>query len=73
MNKQLAIDLIPLVNSIDNRASLEAYVGYRISDLLRQLETARDMEQVRAIQGAVTELRRFSTLRDEVLQAAGKT
>jgi len=49
---------------------LLAYTNGRIETLRNQLEKQKDRDRVLEIQGAITELRRFSTLRDEVIKEA---
>jgi hypothetical protein len=49
---------------------LHEYVGNRIDILRGQLETAKDMDRVRQIQGSIQELKRFKTLREEVMKEA---
>ena len=46
------------------------YVDERIEVLRSQLETSKDLDRVREIQGSIHELRRFKTLRDEVIKGA---
>lgn len=49
---------------------LHEYVENRIDILRGQLETAKDMDRVRQIQGSIQELKRFKTLREEVMKEA---
>lgn len=62
--------LLPLVNDKDMMDRLQSYCDERIENLRGHLETTKDIESIRHIQGSITELRRFKTLRDEVLQGA---
>lgn len=49
---------------------LQDYVEYRIATLREQLENAHDVDQMRQIQGSIRELKRFKTLRDEIVTGA---
>lgn len=70
MSKDVYRSLLPLVNEHEQMKRLQAYVDYRIEGLRDQLETLADADQVKAYQGAIRELRRFKTLRDEVRKGA---
>lgn len=49
---------------------INTYVEARIFVLRDQLETTKSHERILEIQGAIAELRRFKTLREEVLKGA---
>jgi len=49
---------------------LQSYADHRINTLRNQLEKQKDRDRVLETQGAIAELRRFSTLRDEVIKEA---
>jgi len=66
MNKKDAEKLLILVNSRPNVDALEFYMGLRIDFLKDQLTSATSIEEVRKYQGAIEELKRLKTLRDEV-------
>lgn len=70
MSKEFHRSLLPLVNDREHMKRLHIYVDNRIDALRDQLETLADIEQVKAYQGAIRELRRFKTLRDEVIKGA---
>lgn len=70
MNKDLYRQLLLLVNDKDMMDRLLVYVGNRIETLRTQLETTRDADRIREIQGSILELRRFYTLRDETLKGS---
>lgn len=70
MTKDLYRAMLPLVNDHDQMERLQGYVDHRITSLRDQLETLTDIDQVRAYQGSIRELRRFKTLRDEVRKGA---
>ena len=72
MNKEFFINLLPLVNDQHQFQALKEYADGRVASLLQQLSTERDMDSVVKLQGAIAELRRFSTLREEVIKGAGK-
>lgn len=67
MNKELARKLLPNVNDILVREAYEEYALYRISVLKDYLVNCTSWDEVLKTQGAIRELTRFSTLRDEVL------
>lgn len=70
MDKQVCRQLLFLVNEPDTYKSLQTYMETRRAYLLRQLETASDMDSVRRIQGALGEVSRISTLKEEVQEGA---
>tara|TARA_B110000037_G_scaffold51278_1_gene63001 strand:+ start:1218 stop:1436 length:219 start_codon:yes stop_codon:yes gene_type:complete len=72
MDKQFFINLLPLVNDQHQFQALKEYADGRVASLLQQLSTERDVDSVVKLQGAIAELRRFSTLREEVIKGAGK-
>ena len=72
MNKEFFINLLPLVNDQHQFQALKEYADGRVASLLQQLSTERDVDSVVKLQGAIAELRRFSTLREEVIKGAGK-
>ena len=72
MDNEFFINLLPLVNDKLQFQSVQDYAKGRIDILLQQLSTERDMNNVVRMQGAIAELRRFSTLREEVIKGSGK-
>jgi hypothetical protein len=70
MDKELCRALLMLVNDKKQLDLLNLYVDAKIQQHHRQLEGAATHIDVAKIQGAITELRRFKTLRDEVLRGA---
>ena len=70
MEKALARSIIPLVNDPDNYPLLIQYVEARIEVLRAFLENTKEHEKILEIQGAIAELRRFQTLRDQALEGA---
>ena len=70
MDKQFIRSLLPLVNDKASMDLLQTYADARISQHLNQMSMEKDMERVKRIQGAVAELRRISTLRDEIIIGA---
>jgi len=70
MDKQFIRSLLPLVNDKTSMDLLKTYADARISQHLTQMSSETDMERVKRIQGAVAELRRISTLRDEIITGA---
>tara|TARA_R100001443_G_C3212795_1_gene143873 strand:- start:184 stop:405 length:222 start_codon:yes stop_codon:yes gene_type:complete len=70
MRKEVAKKLLKLVNVKSNTDLLELYMESRINILHKQMEQLPDMNDVRQAQGAIKELRRLQTLRDEVIAGA---
>lgn len=67
MKKEEYRDLLPLVNDHDHYERLKAYADHRINVLRGILENQKDPTKIYELQGAIAELRRVVTLRDEVL------
>lgn len=59
-----------LVNDKDQMERLEEYVAERIRHHRDNLEKQKDMNRILEAQGAILELKRFKTLRDEVIRGA---
>ena len=72
MDKQPYRDLLPLVNDKAIMELLEVYAKARIELRRDQLETSKDLQRISEIQGALAELRRIKTIRDEVIEGAKK-
>jgi hypothetical protein len=70
MNRQDYRALLLLVNTKEQYSLLKEYADKRIATLLTQLSTETDMDRVKRIQGAVAELRKIGTLREEVIKGA---
>lgn len=68
MNRQDYRDLLPVVNDVDHYQRLQAYATARIEVLRTYLETETDVEKIKRHQGAIAELRRIATLREEVIE-----
>lgn len=67
MTKDQYRELLSLVNDYEQFGRLKTYANQRTDVLRTQLETQKDPTRIYEIQGAIAELRRFSTLRDEVI------
>ena len=59
-----------MVNQKDTFGMLQSYADARIGILREQLEITKDIGAVREIQGMIGELKRFKTLRDQVVKGA---
>jgi hypothetical protein len=70
--RDIAKKLVPLVDSKKNSDLLELYMNHRIEELHKLLEQHEDMYNITKAQGAIQEVRRLKTLRDEVLARAEK-
>lgn len=70
MTPEIAKKLLPLVNTKRNVDLLELYVEDRISEAHKLMEQSDDLRVIQMAQGAIKELRRFKTLRDEVTKKA---
>jgi phage tail tape-measure protein len=67
MTKEEYRDLLPLVNDHSQYGRMKSYAEYRINVLRGILENQKDPTKIYELQGAIAELRRVATLRDEVL------
>ena len=72
MLKETARKILPLVDSKKNSDLLEMYMQHRIDELHKLLEQHEDMYNITKAQGAIQEVRRLKTLRDEVIARAEK-
>ena len=70
MTPEMAKTLLPLVNIKRKLDALEMYMESRITDMHRNMEQGEDMKAIYQAQGAIKELRRLRTLRDEVISKA---
>lgn len=70
MDKATCRGLLPLVNDREQMGRLENYAAARIEAYRDLLEKQKDPQRILEIQGAVAELRRISTLRDEVIKGS---
>jgi len=70
MDRDLCRLLLLLVNEKDNMDRLRAYAEARIEQHRSNLEKQKDRDRILEIQGAIAELRRLATLRDEVIKGA---
>ena len=59
-----------MVNQKDTFEMLQSYADARIDILRDQLEITKDIGAVREIQGMIGELKRFKTLREQVINGA---
>jgi len=67
MNKKDAQNFLGLVNLKANTDDLSTYADYRVQILKDRLASAKSWDEVQRIQGAIDEVTRLKTLRDEVL------
>jgi|TARA_R110000803_G_scaffold148179_1_gene213607 hypothetical protein len=72
MIHDVAKKLLPLVNVKKNTDALEIYMDYRIDELRKLLEQHEDIYNITKAQGAIQEIRRLKSLRDEVIARAEK-
>ena len=70
MDQQFYRTLLLLVNDKKIMGDIQSYVNARIDILRDHLETTSDPQRISKIQGAITEIRRFQTLRDEVIEGS---
>ena len=64
--------LVPLIDSKKSSDLLEVYMNHRVEELHKLLEQHEDIHNIAKAQGAIQEIRRLKTLRDEVLARAEK-
>lgn len=69
MQKKDGERFLPLVNDLESYKSLQSYAEYRITLLQKSLETLVEINDILRIQGQIKELRRFETLKEEVLKS----
>lgn len=69
LDKQLARNLLPLVNSALNEDLIE-YANYRIKILNTTLENSVEINDILRVQGQIKELRRLLTLKVEAIEDA---
>lgn len=72
MITDVAKQLLPLVNVKKNTDALDVYMEYRVAELHKLLEQHEDIYNINKAQGAIQEIRRLRTLRDEVIAKAEK-
>jgi len=70
MERHVCRKLLLLVNDPETNDALLEYMEARRAVLLSRLEQANSMDEVRAIQGALREVGRLSTLQEEVRKGA---
>jgi hypothetical protein len=70
MERNVCRKLLLLVNDPETNDALLEYMEARRAVLLSRLEQANSMDEVRAIQGALREVGRLSTLQEEVRKGA---
>jgi hypothetical protein len=66
MKKKDSESLYLFVNSKANMDALHFYMNLRVEELKEQLVHARDMDTITRFQGAIAELKRLASLREEV-------
>jgi hypothetical protein len=70
MEKVLAKKILPLVNDVEKYPLVQDYIDNRIETMRNFLENTKDHDKIMEVQGAIAELRRFQTLRDQALEGA---
>jgi len=70
MEKSLSKVILPLVNDVQSYSVLQMFVQSRINILRGYLENTKDHHKILEIQGAIAELRRFETLREQAIEGA---
>jgi|TARA_R110001606_G_scaffold344532_2_gene493292 glycerol-3-phosphate responsive antiterminator len=70
MDKTFYRAMLPLVNDKKQMELLLEYTLGKIALLQVQMETIKDHNRIIEMQGAIAELRRFRTLRDEVIKGS---
>ena len=70
MKKEVAKKLLKLVNVKSNTDLLEFYAKERVQILYSQMEQLASVDEIRQIQGAIREIKRLTTIRDEVIEKA---
>jgi|TARA_R110000850_G_scaffold252487_1_gene377683 hypothetical protein len=70
MDKEFYRAMLMLVNDKKQMDLLNEYTLNKIAMIHRQMETTREHNRILEMQGAISELRRFRTLREEVIKGA---
>lgn len=70
IDKKFYRRLLIAVNDPQLFPLMQEYADERIEVLRNQLETTKEVDRMREIQGSIHELRRFKTLREEVIKGA---
>ena len=70
MTPEIAKKLLPLVNVKRTVDLMEVYADARIAEAHKIMEQSDDLRVIQMAQGAIKELRRFKTLREEVTKRA---
>jgi len=70
MDRELARYLLLLVNDKEMHDRLQKLVESKIEKYRNSLESAKTIERVSELQGAISELRRWQHVREEVQAAA---
>lgn len=70
MDRDTARYLLLLVNDKEHMDRLQAYAAHRIEQHRNNLEKQKDRDRILEAQGAIAELRRLASLRDEVIKGA---
>ena len=70
MEKSVAKELLPFVNNTEQYPLLQVFVEARIETLRGYLENTKEHNKILEIQGAIAELRRFQTLREQAIEGA---
>jgi hypothetical protein len=70
MDKSNARALLPLVNDVDKYDVLMGYLDSRIEILRGYLENTKEFEKIIDLQGAIAEIRRMKTLREQAIEGA---
>ena len=70
MIQEVAKELLKVVNDKKIMDALEKYMNYRVEELHKLLEQQDKISDINKAQGAIKELRRIKTLREEVIAKA---
>ena len=70
MIQEVAKELLKVVNDKKTMDALEKYMNYRVEELHKLLEQQDKISDINKAQGAIKELRRIKTLREEVISRA---
>ena len=70
MIQEVAKELLKVVNDKKTMDALEKYMNYRVEELHKLLEQQDKISDINKAQGAIKELRRIKTLREEVISKA---
>lgn len=72
ITKETALKLKPFISNTENMEGLVMYIKDRLAFLHREMEITYDPSYMARLQGQAKELRRMTTIREEVTKILGE-